>query len=524
MVGFMKNDGMLIQILFFTISLFLTVFFVLYGFNHYYLLLSTRRYKKPDLPEILSNRPTVSIHLPIYNERYVVRRLIAACAAMAEAYGIDRVNIKVLDDSTDDTSREIDEIIRESRSKGLGIEVLRRENRTGFKAGALQAALEKTAEEYVAVFDADFIPTPDFLLLTLPYLAQDARLGIVQSRWTHLNRDFNLLTQAIAIGIDVHFLIEQTGRYAAGCFQNFNGSAGVLRKSAILEAGGWQADTLAEDLDLSYRMQNLGYRILFLKGLHCPGEIPPTVPSFKRQQRRWACGSLRTARKLLPDILGNHKLSFKLGLEAFFHLTGYLIHPMMLFSFLVMCLITLFGIPAINFSTANPIPVTGSAQGALGFSATYLFVDFGRDFLPVVIGLCSLAPWVSMIITLRLQNLSPLKNLAGILITFLLGFGISLSNTIEAGKALFSNRVWDFTRTPKYADLEKGQEWTAKIYQVPLDFTWVMELALFCLGVISIGVGISHSNFSTLAILIPYTAAYGFVFILTVFQSREDKV
>ena len=351
------------QVFFFALSMLLTLMFFIYGFNHYYLLSATRKYKKPILPDISNNRPSVSIHLPIYNERYVVKRLVAACAAMAESYSIDKVNIKLLDDSNDDTILEIDKIIDEYKQKHLKIEVLRRKNRAGFKAGALQAALEQTEEDYIAVFDADFIPAPDFLLRTIPYFIQDNNLGIVQSRWTHLNRDFNPLTKAIAIGIDVHFLIEQTGRFAAGVFQNFNGSGGVLRKSAILEAGGWQADTLAEDLDLSYRMQNRGFKILFVRDLLSPGEIPPTVPSFKKQQGRWACGSLRTARKVLPDVFKNPNLGFKLRLQALIHLTGYFLHPLMLFSFLLICAVTLLELKKVGISNSNPIFLSGYPPG-----------------------------------------------------------------------------------------------------------------------------------------------------------------
>ena len=258
------------QVLSFTISIILTLLFFIYGFNHYYLISAARNYQPPPLPDDPLFRPDVSIHLPIYNEKYVVCRLVDACTVMAEAYGKEKVKILILDDSDDDTVQEIDEVVKEYVERNFKIEVLRRQNRSGYKAGALQAALERTKEEFIAIFDADFIPPADFLLRTLPYFSKDERLGIIQSRWTHLNRDFNFLTRAISLGIDVHFFIEQTGRYAAGCFQNFNGSGGVLRKKAILEAGGWSADTLAEDLDLSYRMQIKEYKILYLKDLIQP--------------------------------------------------------------------------------------------------------------------------------------------------------------------------------------------------------------------------------------------------------------
>jgi cellulose synthase/poly-beta-1,6-N-acetylglucosamine synthase-like glycosyltransferase len=220
---------MFTQSIFFFLSLILTLLFFLYGFNHYYLLNAARHYSAPILKEASDNRPSVSIHLPIYNEKYVVRRVLAACTRMAKAYGIDRVNILILDDSDDDTVSEIDKIVDEYLNKDFHIEVVRRGNRQGFKAGALQAALEKTPEDFIAIFDADFAPPADFLLRTLPYFIQDECLGIVQSNWGHLNRDFNFLTKATAILMDIHFIIEQAGRYAAGLFQNFIGSCGVLR-------------------------------------------------------------------------------------------------------------------------------------------------------------------------------------------------------------------------------------------------------------------------------------------------------
>ena len=276
---------MFIQLLFFTLSLILTLLFFLYGFNHYFLLNAARSYKAPSLPAHSMVRPTVSIQLPIYNERYVIRRLVAACAVMAETYGKEKTRILLLDDSDDDTGLEVDKVVEEYKEKHFQIEVLRRGRRDGFKAGALQAALNETEEEFITIFDADFIPSADFLCCTIPYFDQDESLGIVQSRWSHVNTHYNLITQAISHAIDVHFLIEQPGRYAAGIFQNFNGSGGVLRKKAILEAGGWQADTLAEDLDLSYRMQMLGYRILYLRDILCSRRDSPDRPEYQTATR-----------------------------------------------------------------------------------------------------------------------------------------------------------------------------------------------------------------------------------------------
>ncbi len=474
---------MYLQALFFILSLILTLLFFLYGFNHYYLLNSARKYKAPALPEFSNPRPTVCIQLPVYNESYVIRRLVSACTEMAEAYGSDKVRILILDDSDDDTVLEVDRVAAEYQEKDFHILVQRRQNRSGFKAGALQFALTSTSEDFIVIFDADFIPPADFLLRTIPFLDHDRGLAIVQCRWTYLNRDFNLLTQAISHAIDVHFLVEQPGRYAAGLFQNFNGSGGVLRTKAVLEAGGWFADTLAEDLDLSYRMQILGYRILYLRDLQCPGEIPPTVPSFKKQQGRWACGSLRNARNILPGLLKDRKIELKQRLQAFIHLTGYIIHPLMVFSFVISCLDVLLGvhIPGISgVSALNPTAGTALLPGIISIPALQNVV--WATLFPLII-LCTLAPWVSLLSTLKVQKLSLLKNLASLLVLVMLSLGISLSNLREAVKALFTNRAWEFTRTPKYAALQNKQDWQKKKYQVPVDIIWISELILVLLGI-----------------------------------------
>ena len=257
---------MFIDSVFLFFSIALTLLFFLYGFNHYYLLNAARRYKSPGVPlNSTGDKARVAIHLPVYNEKYVMHRLIASCTRIAEAYGIDRVRIVLIDNSDDETVEVIDQEVTDYQTRHFQIEVQRRASRRGYKAGALQAALDRTGEEFIAVFDADFIPPPDFLVRSMPYFLNDESLGIIQCRWTHTNRNYKILTGAIAIGIDVHFLIEQAGRYAAGCFQNFNGSGGILRTKALQQAGGWQSDTLAEDLDASYRIQIQGYRILYLR-------------------------------------------------------------------------------------------------------------------------------------------------------------------------------------------------------------------------------------------------------------------
>lgn len=510
-----------IQLLFFILSLILTLLFFLYGFNHYFLLNAARKYKSPTLPEPGEQRPAVCIHLPIYNEKYVLARLMAACTGMADAYGIEKVRILVLDDSDDDTIDEVNELVEEYSQKYFQIEVLRRTKRDGYKAGALQAALARTSEEFIAIFDADFIPPADFLLRTVPYFAEDEKLSIVQGRWSFVNKEYSLLTQAISHIIDVHFLIEQTGRYAEGIFQNFNGSAGVLRKKAILEAGGWQADTLAEDLDLSYRMQMCGYHVMFLRDLVCPGEIPPTVPSFKLQQGRWANGTLKTAMKILPGLLRNREIGFKQRLQAFIHLTGYMIQPLMVISFMLGCLAALWGVNQYqSLQTSGLVPSLAALLGS-GSAAMILWQNLVWVILAPFIALCTLAPWVSLLATLKVQNLSLGKNLTSLLLLLLLCFGISLSILRGALRAFFTRRTWEWARTPKNAEAKNNRVRKQSKYQLPVDALWIWELVFVLLGVWAIWDSVRTDTIGGLFILVPFTISYGFVFIFSIQQDWE---
>ncbi len=262
--------------------------------------------------------PVVTVQLPIFNERYVAERLIRAVCAMD--YPRDRLEIQVLDDSTDETRELVAALVPELRRQGHDVVHLHRSDRTGYKAGALEAGLGKARGELVAVFDADFVPTPEFLRSSVPHFA-DPALGMVQARWGHINRDYSLLTRTQATFLDGHFVVEHTARHRSGCFFNFNGTAGIWRRRAIEEAGGWEHDTLTEDLDLSYRAQLVGWKFLYLPDLVAPAELPAEINAYKSQQRRWAEGSIQTARKLLATIL-RAPIPLRAKIEAFIHLTN----------------------------------------------------------------------------------------------------------------------------------------------------------------------------------------------------------
>lgn len=271
--------------------------------------------------------PSVTVQLPIYNEQYVLERLLDAACTLD--YPSDKLEIQVLDDSTDETQHLAKSLVDKHRGRGVNVVHIHRSDRAGFKAGALKAGLEVASGEYLAVFDADFIPPPGFLRRMLPYFATD-QVGLVQARWGHINGDNSLLTRGQAMGLDAHFVMEHGARNASGIFINFNGTAGVWRKKAILDAGNWQGDTLTEDMDLSYRAQLRGWRFVYANDVVCPAEVPAEVHGFKTQQYRWAKGSIQTAKKLLPCIWADTGMSRLMKWEATIHLANHIVFPLIL--------------------------------------------------------------------------------------------------------------------------------------------------------------------------------------------------
>src|SRR5262245_6863959 len=306
---------------------FVLIILAVYGWHRYYLVYLYLRNRGKESPPgaTLSPQPVVTIQLPLYNEMYVADRLIAAVCAIE--YPRELLEIQVLDDSTDETRGIAEAAVRRFAAEGIDIKYLHRTDRTGYKAGALEAGLKQARGEFVGIFDADFLPSSDFLKRIMPQFA-DPKIGMVQARWGHINQDYSLLTKIQSILLDGHFVLEHAGRYRAGRLFNFNGRAGGCRRGAIDDAGGWQHDTLTEDLDLSYRAQLRGWRFVFLSDLIAPAEVPVEMNAFKSQQHRWAKGSIQTCRKLLPEIL---RADVPLGVkaEAFFHLTANFNYPLM---------------------------------------------------------------------------------------------------------------------------------------------------------------------------------------------------
>ncbi|HET7441402.1 MAG TPA: cellulose synthase family protein, partial [Terriglobales bacterium] len=299
-----------------------------YGIHRYilvYLYFKNKKKQTTAPREYFSELPRVTVQLPIFNEQYVVERLVEAVCRLD--YPREKLDIQLLDDSTDETVAVARALVERYAALGHPITYHHRSNREGFKAGALAEGLKSAKGELVAIFDADFVPPEDFLLRTVHHFT-DQKIGMVQTRWTHINRHYSFLTEVEAILLDGHFVLEHSGRASSGVFFNFNGTAGLWRRRAIEEAGGWQHDTLTEDTDLSYRAQLKGWKFIYLQDVECPAELPVEMTAFKTQQARWAKGLIQTGKKILPSVLKSHE-PFRVKLEAWYHLTANLSYPLM---------------------------------------------------------------------------------------------------------------------------------------------------------------------------------------------------
>jgi cellulose synthase/poly-beta-1,6-N-acetylglucosamine synthase-like glycosyltransferase len=386
--------------------------------------------------------PRVTVQLPTFNERYTIERLINAVAHFD--YPRDRLQVQILDDSTDDTADLIRLLVKKYSASGLNIGLTKRSDRNGFKAGALAEGLKSATGELVAIFDADFVPSPNWLKKTVPEF-RDPRLGCLQTRWGYLNDKFNLLTQAQSLGIDGHFIIEQTARSRNGLFINFNGTAGLWRKTCIEAAGGWQSDTLTEDLDLSYRAQLCGWQIDYLPDVVVPGELPAQIEAFKKQQFRWAKGSFQTLKKLLPSILKSSTPWYK-KLLGLLHISGYFVHPLMLMAVVLILPVGLFSPQVLKW-----IPWTMIA--AFGPPMLYLLSE--TEHLPRLTDRLRLLP-----------------------ILTLMGLGLSLNNTVAAVEGLFGKSRGTFSRTPKFNLSDRKGNWAGSSYTEPISPMVWFELGL----------------------------------------------
>jgi cellulose synthase/poly-beta-1,6-N-acetylglucosamine synthase-like glycosyltransferase len=477
---------------------FVVIILAVYGWHRYYLVYvyMKNRGKEPKAKTPLDPMPVVTIQLPLYNEMYVAERLIEAVCAIE--YPRELLEIQVLDDSTDETCEVAELAARRFAAQGHDIKYIHRTNRIGFKAGALEEGLKTAHGEFVAIFDADFIPTSDFLTKLMPHFA-DPQVGMVQARWGHINQDYSLLTKIQSILLDGHFVLEHGGRNRAGHFFNFNGTAGVWRRNVIADAGGWQHDTLTEDLDLSYRAQLRGWRFVFVSDVIAPAEVPVEMNSFKSQQHRWAKGSIQTCRKLLPEILrANVPLSTKA--EAFFHLTANFNYPLM-----VVLSILIFPSMVIRYNMGwyEMLLIDVPLFFAATFSVCNFYMVCQREIHK---------DWIA-----RLKYLPFLMSI---------GIGLSINNTRAVFEAIF-NKQSEFARTPKYHIEGAGDEWIGKKYHQTVAIQPLIELALGLYFTATVFYALANQIYGTLPFLMLFQIGFlytGLVSIVQQYAGESDAV
>jgi len=445
------------------------------------------RGKEPGVGRPLSPQPVVTIQLPLYNEMYVADRLIASVCAIE--YPRELLEIQVLDDSTDETRGIAEAAVRRFAAEGVDIKYLHRTDRSGYKAGALEAGLQQARGEFIGIFDADFLPSSDFLTRVMPQFADD-KVGMVQARWGHINQDYSLLTKIQSILLDAHFVLEHGGRNRGGCFFNFNGTAGVWRREAISSAGGWQHDTLTEDLDLSYRAQLAGWRFVFLPDVVSPAEVPVEMNSFKSQQHRWAKGSIQTCMKLLPLILRS-KQPLSVKAEAFFHLSAN-------FNYLLMSLLSILMFPAMwvryNMGWTEMLLIDVPVFCAATLSIGVFYVKAQRELYP---------DWRQ-----RMKYLPFLMSI---------GIGLCVNNTRAVLEALFHKQS-EFARTPKYGIERDSDDWSGKKYHQTVGVQSLIEMALGLYFTGTVFYALINQIYGTLPFLMLFQVGFLYTGLLSILQ------
>lgn len=461
--------------------------FCLFGTHRLWLLWTYSRHKNgssgsPPLPlnTCDPNLPPVTIQLPIYNEQYVVERLIETVCAIH--YPSDRLEIQVLDDSNDDTVYLVDQLVAQKKEEGFNIQAIRRADRTGFKAGALQYGMEKSQGDFLLIFDADFVPPPDILIRGMPHFI-DQNIGMVQFPWEHINRHYSLLTYAQAVLLDGHFNIEHLARSRTGRFFNFNGTAGIWRKECIMDAGGWEGDTLTEDMDLSYRAQLNGWQFMFIPDLPVPAELPVELNAFKSQQYRWAKGGIQTAIKLLPRLLKS-SVPLKVKVESLFHLTANLTYLLM------PCLILV--LPLLVICTSCISPIIHNLSFLASFMSVVLFYMTAQRHQAK-------------------QNLW--HTILSIPLVMAVSIGLCINNSRAIIEAIFLKKS-SFIRTPKYNIVHRKNKWKKlKKYRVKTNLYFFIELFFLIYSLWTAGLILIHSAYH----FIPFITIFifGFFYFVT---------
>ncbi|MFB5601943.1 MAG: glycosyltransferase [Nitrosopumilus sp.] len=462
-----------------------------YTCNFYYLVfLANKRNKSIETVDL--GTPSVTIQLPIYNEKYVAKRLVDAVCNLD--YPKNQMNIMVLDDSDDDTVDLLEKTVNYYKTQGFQIEHIRRGTRKGYKAGALKYAMQITDTELVAIFDADFIPPTWFLKKAIPHFSK-SNIGLIQCRWGHVNENYSTITKVQALSLDFHFLIEQKAKSDSHLFMNFNGTAGIWKRDCIEDAGGWHTATLVEDLDLSYRAQMKGWKCVFLPDIVVDAELPAQMNAAKRQQFRWAKGSIQCATKLLYDITAKRKISVETKVQAFVQLTRHIVYPLMLIQFL-----------------ALPILLAGQVN---------LYVV---SFLPIITFATYLAMGPGAYI-LIIQNMygKSWKSKAKLLPALLVyNAGMSVNNTVAVFDAVFGRKN-EFLRTPKYGIIKKEDDWKGKAYNLPFTQTTLLEIFFGVYGILAIFISIFSNNPVFVPIIAIQTIGFFFIAYMSLSHTRFKR-
>jgi cellulose synthase/poly-beta-1,6-N-acetylglucosamine synthase-like glycosyltransferase len=464
-----------------------------YGAHRYvlvYLYYKNKKKRTMEPSAFFEDLPRVTVQLPIFNEQYVVERLLDSICKLQ--YPLEKLDIQLLDDSTDETVAVARDLVERYAALGHPVTYHHRTNREGFKAGALAAGLDTAKGEFIAIFDADFVPPEDFLLKVIHHFT-NPKIGMVQTRWTHINRNYSFLTEVEAIMLDGHFVLEHSGRARSGVFFNFNGTAGMWRRQAIEDAGGWQHDTLTEDTDLSYRAQLKGWKFVYLQDVECPAELPVEMTAFKTQQARWAKGLIQTSKKILPKVLRSD-LPRHVKIEAWFHLTANLSYPLMI----VLSVLLL------------PAMIIRFYQGWFQM----LYID-----LPLF--MASTFSISSFYLVSQKELFPRTWPRAFLYLPFLmaLGIGLTVTNTRAVLEALLGKQT-AFARTPKYRVESKKDKVGAKKYRKRLGWVPWIELLIGAYFASTVYYAVVNENYITVPFLLLFVVGYWVTGLMSLLQGR----
>ena len=464
-----------------------------YGIHRYtlvYLYYKNKKNRTTEPEHKFSELPRVTVQLPVFNEQFVIERLLQAVCRLD--YPHEKLEIQVLDDSTDETAEVARELVEHYAAQGYPITYHHRSNRAGFKAGALHEGLKSATGELVAIFDADFVPPPDFLERTIHHFTGE-RIGMVQTRWTHINRHYSFLTEVEAILLDGHFVLEHSGRARSNVFFNFNGTAGVWRREAIEDAGGWQHDTLTEDTDLSYRAQLKGWKFIYLQDVECPAELPVEMTAFKTQQARWAKGLIQTGKKILPLVLKSDQ-PFRVKLESWYHLTANLSYPLM-----VVLSVLLLPAMVIRFYQGwfQMLYIDVPLFLASTFSISSFYLVSQRELFPKT--------WPRALLYLPFL--------------MALGIGLTVTNTCAVVEALIGKQS-AFARTPKYRVESKKDKVQVAKYRKRLGWVPWIEMLIGSYFALTVYYAVQNENYLTVPFLMLFVVGYWYTGLMSLLQGR----